>query len=365
MPGKRHHYVPRLLLRRFVVDSSAKKLLLYRLDKATGRVVKRDPINEAVIGHYYRITMHDGAVLDEADKAFDRIETMAAESIQRLEDRSYIGIADDHLIMMLFAASLQRRTPQAREVIRETTDRAAEIHAEQRLSDKSAYHEAMRGQAMSEQEVEAERQRLLKLFREGKIRAEGTPSHEIAFMLVALEDAVNTMFERLGVTCLRVPINSKRTFILSDHPVSHYDQLAPTPEAGIGFLSSPVAMTWVPLDPKFGLLLTPDHPGSWGNVVADDEDIDMVNLLTYAWARDAIYGCSQQAVTETRHYAKKHPGQLAKFHYRPGRLWVSRGDNDNAGPVRFESRFRDQTVQRTVWVAKDADRAAEPVLYGA
>jgi hypothetical protein len=339
MAGKRQHYVPRLLLRRFVIDPSAKKLLLYRLDKATGKVVKRDPINEAVIGHYYRITLPDGTVVDEADKAFDRIESMAAESIQRLEDRSYIGIADDHLIMMLFTASLQRRTPQAREVIRETTERAAEIYAAQRLSDKSAYHESMTGRGKSEEEVEAERQRLLKLFRQGQIRAQGTPSHEIAFMLLALEGTVNTMFERLGVTCLRIPVDCKRKFILSDHPVSHYDQLAPTPEAGIGFLSSPAAMTWVPLDPMFGLLLTPDRPGSWENLDADDEDIDMVNLLAYAWARDAIYGCSQQAVTETRRYAKKHRAQLGEFHYRPNRVWISKGDNGKAGPVTFESRF--------------------------
>lgn len=84
MPAKRQHYVPRLLLRRFAIDPGDKKSHLYKLDKRTGRPERVNPINEAVIGHYYRIVMPDGTVLNEADEALDRIETMAAEVIPRL-----------------------------------------------------------------------------------------------------------------------------------------------------------------------------------------------------------------------------------------------------------------------------------------
>ena len=64
MPGKRQHYVPKFMLRRFGVDSDDKRTLIWRLDKKTGRPERVNPINEAVIGRYYRITQNDGTIDD-------------------------------------------------------------------------------------------------------------------------------------------------------------------------------------------------------------------------------------------------------------------------------------------------------------
>ncbi len=53
--AKRHHYVPRVLLRRFSSDPEADNPPLWRLDKKSGRPSRTSVANEAVIGHYYRI----------------------------------------------------------------------------------------------------------------------------------------------------------------------------------------------------------------------------------------------------------------------------------------------------------------------
>ena len=358
MPGKRQHYVPDFLLRRFAIGPSAKTKRVYRLDKATGKPEVRSTINEAVIGRYYEYELNDGTPVTEADKALDIIENLAVGVLRRLEAPAYVGTDEDRLIMMLFIASLQRRTPRAREALREFSERSAEVFLEMQVSDKEAFHKGMGGKGKSEAEVEEGRQRLLKLLREDQIRAEATADHEIPLMFIALGEVVNTLFVSLGVACARIASDSKRTFVLSDHPVSHYDGLAPTPEAGISFLSSPAAMTWVPLDPKFGLLLAPDEPGTWQNIEADDSDIDELNLLTYAWARDAIYGCSQQAVTDTMHYAKTHPKLVGEFHYRPHRFWVSKTGNPKGGPTILQSRHRGKATERTIVLRGDVKRTA-------
>ncbi|MGO9819879.1 MAG: DUF4238 domain-containing protein [Solirubrobacteraceae bacterium] len=196
MPGKRQHYVPDCMLRRFAIDPSAKTKRVYRLDKTTGKPDVRSTINEAVIGRYYEYKLNDGTTVTEAYKALDIIENLAADVTRRLEAPAYLGTDEDRLIMMLFIASLQRRTPQAREALREFSERSAEAFLEMQASDKEAFHQAMGGK--SEAEVEEGRQRLLKLLREDHIRAAATADHEIPLMFIALEEIVNTLFISLG-----------------------------------------------------------------------------------------------------------------------------------------------------------------------
>jgi hypothetical protein len=51
MPGKRQHYVPKFLIRRFAIDPTNKKSLIVKLEKRTGKPSRVNPLNELVIGH--------------------------------------------------------------------------------------------------------------------------------------------------------------------------------------------------------------------------------------------------------------------------------------------------------------------------
>jgi hypothetical protein len=182
----------------------------------------------------------------------------------------------------------------------------------------------------------------------------------VALMFMGLNETTDTLFQQLGIQCIRIPASSKATFVLSDHPVAHYEPTPKTPESGAGFVSSPNSTTWVPLDPRFGLLLGPQEPGKWEDIEASDDDVDELNLLTYAWARDAIYGQSQEAVTRVRRVAKQNPTLLGEFRYRPPRVWVSRGGDESPGPYEFTSRHKGQTVTRTLYVTEQATADSRP-----
>jgi hypothetical protein len=109
MPGKRRHYVPRFLLRRFSIEPTDKRSYIWKLEKGSGRPSRVNPVNEVVVGHYYRIVLDDGTVIDAADEALDRIEAMTAEVVRRLAESNYTVSGEDVLILMLFIASLKRR----------------------------------------------------------------------------------------------------------------------------------------------------------------------------------------------------------------------------------------------------------------
>ena len=62
------------------------------------------------------------------------------------------------------------------------------------------------------------------------------------------------------------------------------------------------------------------------------------------WARDAIYGPSQEAVTRVRRVARQNPSLLGEFRFRPPRIWVPRG-KDRSGQHVFTSRYKGQTAR--------------------
>jgi hypothetical protein len=355
MPGKRQHYVPRFLVRRFCIDPADRRSRLWRLDKKSGRPQQVNPANEMVVGHYYRIVLDDGKVIDEADTVLDRVENMAADVVPKVAARDYTTSGDDVYRLMLFLATLQNRTPQMREALREMDERGAELDLETFLSNRDRYHQVAAQEGEGEDEVEARRLQLLTDLNEGRLGVRSTPEREVALMFMGLEEVTNTLVSSMDITCMRIADDSRRSFVLSDHPVSHYDPTPTTPESGAGFMSSPGSLTWVPLDPKFGLLLGQEHPGYWMEEEPDDEGIDELNLLTYAWARDAIYGPTQDSVTRVRHAARKNPALMKEVRYRPARLWVARGGGED-GPHEFESRFGGHKVKRTVYTRKAEGR---------
>ena len=352
MPGKRQHYVPKFMLRRFAIDPANKSSLIFKLEKSTGRPGRVNPVNELVIGHYYRIILGDGTVMNEADDALTRIETMAAEVVVKLADPAYAMNTDDAPRLTLFIVSLKKRTPQAREALREADERVAELDLEVRLSSREQYHEVM-GKGRTEKEVEEERLEWLDDLKSGRLRLASTPEREVALMLMGLPEVTETLLATMGWRYMRIPASSKTSFVLSDHPVAHYDPTPKTPGAGASFQSSAGSLTWVPLDPKFGLVLSQEWPGSWDNIELPDDDVDEINLLTYAWARDAIYGPTQEAVTRVRPVARQKPALLGRFRYRPPRVWVTEGGEDRSGPHVFASRYKGQTVRRTLNITEE------------
>ncbi len=354
MTGKRQHYIPRFMQRRFALDPRAKSARIYRLELSSGRAEKVNVTNNAVKSRYYRIVREDGSVDDSADEVLDRLESDAAPVIAKLAE----GPLERDLSLVqklaLFILTLKQRTPEGREQLRENDRRVAELWLEAQLSDRQGYLERMVADGESIDEVDRERLRLLERLRSGEQLIESTPSREIALMFISLEETSKALLSQVGWTLLRAPAGS--SFVLSDHPVAHFD---PTPKfegAGAGFLSSPTAITTVPLDPAFAVLLQPQEPAGWGEVEVESSDVDEINLLTYAWASEAIYGPSQEAVTRVRMLAKRKRAHLARFAKRPPRVWIAEVDEEkrHGGIHTFTSTYKDKTLARSLYVSDEA-----------
>jgi hypothetical protein len=366
MPGKRHHYVPQLMLDRFAVSVDGSKPVLCRLEKKTGANRYGQPVNEAVIGRYYRATLEDGTTDDTADEILDRIESDVAPVIERISDRNYDPTADDVSKLLLFVVTLKQRTPRGREALREANKRASEMHAEMVLSDAQRFQRTMAKHGDSAEEAEATRLKLLGELRGGRLEFDPPAEHELGWMFIGLDETAEQLFHSLGVVCVRIPDAAKARFVLSDHPVAHYD---PTPKmegAGAGFISSPKSVTWVPLDPRFGLLLTQERPYTWLNIDGTAQLVENLNLLTYGWANDAVFGSRQDIVTEVRRCARQDRKRAREFEYRPPRVWVSRVDAraPDTDPQTFSSRFRDDTRTATLAVTPEGVRRARRDAWG-
>src|SRR2546428_5665886 len=112
--AKRHHFVPRVLLRPFPPEPAAKNPPLFALDKTSGRPFQTRIDSEAVIGHYYRFNEASIPVSpDHAEQTLSRIESEAAEPIRKLADGEPLNEIDRQW-MASFLHVQRQRTPGAR-----------------------------------------------------------------------------------------------------------------------------------------------------------------------------------------------------------------------------------------------------------
>jgi hypothetical protein len=333
--AKRHHYVPEFLLRRFNEDPSNRKSLLWRLPtKGPGKPERANPRNEAVIGHYNTFVFEDGRKDGFAEETLSHIDGAAAEAIKQLTEGAELD--DEQWLMMAFFVVLAKsRTPLGRSWLRFNDETLAKTMMETQLSQAegfAGFWNRATGEELSDDEAEAMRQELLGDLSEGRLVIESPHSREVALMFIALEKTAPIVAERLTWTVLRAPAGSQ--FILGDTPLALYDPAPRVPDGGVGFLSSEHVETTLPLDPSCCLMLTPgDKP--WHEAEAKPEVVESINLRSYAWAQQAIYGPSQAAVTGVRALVKRQREQLARYLPKAGALWFGEETEEGTRWERF------------------------------
>jgi len=168
------------------------------------------------------------------------------------------------------------------------------------------------------------RDRIVSDLLERRIEFKSTPMREIGMLLEAVPVVGEWLMTKASWTVLRAP--SDRQFIVSDAPVAQYDPTPKVPGAGAGFESSPASMTVLPIDPSAALLIQPSPDGFTSLPTQRHitrEQVDDINLLSYAQADQAIFGPVKAILAGVHAGAADDPARVAAYRRQRARIWLS------------------------------------------
>lgn len=138
---------------------------------------------------------------------------------------------------------------------------------------------------------------------------------------------------------------SGRQFVLGDDPVALFDPTQQDADGGVGFLS-PTVETTFPLSPTSCLLFQNDGLRRVQEITADDAHIRHINLRSYAYADECIWGSRFRDVADVRTDAKADPVLLHTVRRRDGVIWIGEPVPGETGTYEFEGHSTDGLRRR-------------------
>ncbi len=338
MAGKDHHFLPRMLLRKFAVPTGAPAAgLVWRgnLDRTLLRTVS--PKNEAAKRHYYSMPpeIETGAGMPVED-LLQAIESGASIAMIRF-DRGDPLRPEDREWLALFLALQQRRTPAGRRQLRFIDETVAKLEYEARLSDTAFVRRTLeeeRGCSVSEAEVKEWQTETRAKLRDGDLVISSTPEREVGLMFVNIETLVPMLLTEFDWCFLSIP-SGVGEVVLPDGGVTLFDPTPTFPQSGTALASSPNAETVLHFSPSLVLVL---RPGDGHGVTreADAVEVERLNLRAVASSDRCIYGSSEQLVASVLAAAAADPERIERLRPRPPVMWVTEGSGEpKSGPMTF------------------------------
>ncbi len=324
--AKRHHYIPRFLLRQFSAEPTVGNPRIWRLDKGTGGISQNAISNEAVIGHFHRLEEVTGV---DVEQELANIEGLCKPAIEKAIAREAFT-NDDLDLILLFSVLQQRRTPRSRQWSAELLEHMHRAVTEVEVATGSGVRDLLKadhGRDPTEDEVNAKRDELLSDLREGRIFAQATGDHEILTMFEVAEPLARHLKANLSVTCLHAV---KAEFVLSDHPVCIFDPLAPS-DRGAGWVSSMASEVTFPISRDACLYFRPGRPGFSHADVSRDAVSD-INLRCYAAAEWSVYGSTQRRLDDMRTAARRQRAKVSRYAPHKPRFLLFEGQEGEARP---------------------------------
>jgi len=252
------------------------------------------------------------------------------------------------LELALFIAMCWQRTPVAREQTASLLEQATHaLFTESLKLDPEMAQRALDGHAMSCDEIEAFRKKMVDDLEAGRLGFEMPQNAMIKHFLEGAQSASLVLF-MLDWSLVRLSDDAPE-FVIGDTPVSLYDPKPAFPGGGLGLLSSPLVQVFLPLAPRLGLLaeaneetwiwardnlealyeMTPEdrvatvaeHEGGWDEGKPTVDFAQDLNLRSYAASDRYIFG-SQKAVQDTHALRRTHARRLIEVAPRPPRLHI-------------------------------------------
>lgn len=294
---KLHHYVPRMLLRRFSGDPAAENGPLEVLDKATHGTRRSSVANEAAVTHYNRleelpkINPEIDPLLVET--AFSMVEDSGDQAIRRL----VLGepLTPMRRLEMAFLVYFQHhRTPRGRSWSKFMQEQTQTMWMMRQLLDQDLVVDHLRGigEDVTAEEAREWAQKQIRDLEDGTVWVDAGHDREVGGMFMFAEKIVPIIAGAMDWFVMHTAIGVSRRFIIGDHPVAMVDETVPKTH-GVGWMGSPDVEVTLPLSPTCCLVLRPAPPGQDGrleHVDAFAADVDDVNLRTFASAEWSAYG---------------------------------------------------------------------------
>ena len=318
--ARRHHYVPSFLLARWATPQKREGKLA-ALTVATGHAAMTKPDKVAFEPELYTLNADDGGLNRKIETFMSVIEQYAADPIKRLGAAPESITDEDRWTVAFFLGLQQGRTPPgladherlavaaAKEFLRARLARLDDFEAV------AAAHRRHNNPAASDDEIRAvaEEQKQAMLDPDGPVQ----PAPEAAFQSLALN------VSRIALTVAALDwtlLKSDEEFIENDRGLAMWDPNLPGTRGNM-WESSATAETTVPLAPNVCLKLTPGDSG-YAVVPADTATVNAINLRSYGWAAEKIFGTSTAVVRDV--HAKAHadpdsvPAPVAPRIHEPG-----------------------------------------------
>lgn len=290
---KRHHYLPRLYLSRFVNEEG----LLWQYERGKSEPVLVKPKDAAVEGYLYAPGVGDDPRNDSVESFLaDFVDGPAVEPLEKLIAGDELS-TEDRTRLSLYIAFQEFRVPERRDWILSIVEGLAGQFMDLVTARPEFFRaelERTTGREFSEEDAE----RIIQSHREGKFEIKATKVTWLQCLLGVSQDLVPTIAQ-LKWLVVEVGAHEDLEFVTSDTPVTKVLTDRSVPEMFAGGWESPSAESTLTLTPKHLLVMTPG--GAAGRVLAEGRSFSKVkswlkniNTRTIAQSRRFAFSRSRQ-----------------------------------------------------------------------
>jgi hypothetical protein len=308
--AKRHHFLSQFLLRGFADTHNGKDCLFQMETKNRRAPIRVDVRTAASRRRLYAVPDEDGKMSNRNEGYLALVEEHAAPALRHLLDDPASVSPGERATIAFFVALQTMRTPAAAEQITTVANAAFQSWATEFYSDRSAFarrHREFFGEGASDEEIEQFRQETILQIRDGRLQLSGRAAALSTGLTHAIENV--PMLIEFDWTLLR----SSGGFITSDRGYAIHDPTPPYPWAWQAILSSERSETTVPLGDTACLLMRPVPMGCGLTVSeASAREIETINLRTYGWADEYVFGRTQDALAAVRTAARRRPADVVR-----------------------------------------------------
>jgi hypothetical protein len=300
--AKRQHFVPQLMLREFSREIEGKHYLS-QLDVRSGAPRRVRVEAAASRRYYYAVTKEDGTRNNSIEGFLAVVESHAAPALQSLLANPEKLSSADRATLSFFFALLDPRTPGGHEKSEAVSDASMRMLMATDFADSEAFANRYRAKLndKSDAEIEAFRKTALRMLETGELGFADPRARALQLSIRASADIADVIYQMTWTL-----LKAERGFITSDRALAMFDPSLQLPWESEAWASSPNVEVTIPLTEASCLVL---HFDDSAPAVAEAEqvDVDRVNLRTYGWARDYVYGETQDDVALVRRIAKRRP----------------------------------------------------------